>query len=86
MRDQIIGKVVDLVCVLSGSKEDILPTTRIIEDGYIDSLSVFNVITNLEKIFGIRINPMDATINDFQTPESIASLVEVMLDKDKVVD
>ena len=73
--NEIIQKIIDVIHVVSGKDQEILPETEIINNHYIDSLSVFNVIVNLEKVFSIRINPMDATIDDFQSPMSISKLV-----------
>lgn len=84
MEDDILQKVIEVVHVVSGKNQEILPTTQIINDNFIDSLSVFNVILNLEKVFGVRINPMDATIDDFETPESIARLVSTVKNKENI--
>jgi len=72
--------IIEILSVISSSPSSasISADTPIIESGYIDSFSVFQVIAELENHFGISIGVMDATINDFSTPAAIYELVDRM--------
>jgi len=78
---EMLDKIIDIISSFSPSGEPIQANTQIIKDGVIDSLSVFNIIVNLEKAFNISIGFMDATIDDFHTPDSIAELITKVMKK-----
>ncbi|WP_157698216.1 acyl carrier protein [Legionella clemsonensis] len=71
--------IIEIVSSLSPSGSHIAPYTEIIQQGFIDSLSVFNIIVNIERTFNVSIGIMDATIEDFQTPQSIAQLIKKLV-------
>lgn len=68
--------IITAVSRLAGRPDEIKEDTALIEGGYIDSLQVFHVIAELERLFQVRIGAMDATIADFRTPKDILDLVE----------
>ena len=49
--------------------------TLIIEDGVIDSLSVINLIMEIEREFSMKMGIMDVTIDDFQSPSKIQEAI-----------
>jgi acyl carrier protein len=71
-----ISVIIDIVSSISRISDEIQAETKIIEDGYIDSLNVFHIIAELETKFNISIGVMDATVEDFTSPHNILALVE----------
>ncbi|HCU5991980.1 TPA: acyl carrier protein [Legionella pneumophila] len=78
---QLLEGIIEIISSLCPSGSQISPQTEIIEQGFIDSLSVFNIIVNIERAFNVSIGIMDATIEDFQTPASIAQLVKRIIQR-----
>jgi len=76
--DPILGKVIDIIRPIARTRTDIQADTAIIQDGIIDSLSVINIIMEIERAFNLQIGAMDVTIDDFQTPEKIAQIIRRM--------
>jgi len=50
--------------------------TSLIRSGLIDSLTLFKLITFIQKRFGIKIDPHEITLENFATTQAIAMLVE----------
>ncbi len=46
-----------------------------LDEGLLDSFDVINIVTSLEETFNIRIDGLDITPENFETIESIESLV-----------
>lgn len=64
--------------VLHGSAR--VPITRdlhLIDAEIIDSLAIFALVEHLEQRYGFTVQPEDIVIGNFETLESIASLVEL---------
>jgi len=76
MADEYIQQIIDIIRPIAKSRDPIEAHTRIIEDGIIDSLSVINLIMEIERAFEIKIGIMDVTINDFETPAKIAEIID----------
>lgn len=76
MADEYMEGVLEVLKSISTAPGKIASGTKVIEDGYIDSMSVFHIIADIEVRFGIVIGVMDATVEDFATPESIVSLIQ----------
>ena len=70
-----INRIIKLIMPMVRGNHTVEPGTMIIEDGVIDSLSVINLIMEIEREFGMRIKPMDVTIDDFQSPERIEAAI-----------
>ena len=51
-------------------------TEQLIQNGYLSSLAVVELVVFLEERFGIEIDPDDVTEEHFATLQSIAGLVE----------
>ncbi len=73
--NQHIDRIVALIKPMSRSKIEIKADTMIIEDGVIDSLSVINLIMEIEREFSMKMGIMDVTIDDFQTPGKIQEAI-----------
>lgn len=71
-----ISIILDIVSNISRLSDEIQVDTKIIEDGYIDSLNVFHIIAELEAKFSVAIGVMDATVEDFSSPQNILALLE----------
>lgn len=73
--NQHIERIVALIKPMSRGNVTIEADTMIIEDGVIDSLSVINLIMEIEREFSMRMGIMDVTIDDFQTPAKIQAAI-----------
>ena len=73
--NQFIERIVALIKPMSRSNAPIVADTMIIEDGIIDSLSVINLIMEIEREFSMKMGIMDVTIDDFQTPAKIQDAI-----------
>lgn len=71
-----INIIKEIISSISSKNSTIKADTKILEDGLIDSLSVFHIIAELEAKFGVSIGVMDATVEDFASPKDILTLVE----------
>jgi acyl carrier protein len=54
---------------------DLTPTTYLISSGYVDSFEIVDCIFALEKAFDITIPFDDLELEDFDTVQSVASIV-----------
>lgn len=52
------------------------PETSLIETGLIDSLSLFKLILFVEETFMIQIQPEDITVENFETLNTLNTLVQ----------
>ncbi len=50
-------------------------TDSLLEAGVIDSLRMLDIITHLEKMYGIQVDDMDMTPENFDSIEAIAAYV-----------
>lgn len=67
--------VINVLCgVNSQIKENLL--VDLLEEGYIDSFEIVNIVMELESIFDIEIEPEDITPENFSNINSIVSLIE----------
>jgi len=73
--NQYIERIVALIKPMSRGNVTIEADTMIIEDGVIDSLSVINLIMEIEREFSMKMGIMDVTIDDFQTPAKIQDAI-----------
>lgn len=74
-KNQNIERIVALIKPMSRGNVTIEPNTMIIEDGVIDSLSVINLIMEIEREFSMKMGIMDVTIDDFQSPAKIEEAI-----------
>jgi len=78
MRDEIIRIIVDVTdddTILNDSNIDL------IDNDILDSLAFINLITTLEKIYNIEIEPTEVPYETWTTVDNILSLVEVLIKK-----
>lgn len=57
-------------------REKVHSGSHLVEDGILDSLSIISLVTWLETEYSVRIEESDFSGNNFDTPTTIASLVE----------
>jgi acyl carrier protein len=56
---------------------DLASDESLIQGGIVDSLGIFLLIGFLEERFGIKVEPQDVVIENFETVGAIANLVEL---------
>lgn len=76
-----IARVIKLIEPMAQGKFNIEADTMIIEDNVIDSLSVINLIMEIEREFKMRMGIMDVTIDDFQSPLKIQQAIDRLQNK-----
>lgn len=54
-------------------------TTNLLEQEIIDSLGIFTLISFIEDRFGVRVAPEEVNLENFETLDAIASLVDQKL-------
>ncbi len=69
--NEISGLIAEKLLVEAGAPEDDL-----LASGLLDSLSLIQLLTNLEEHFGIRVPLEDLQIDDIRTINSLARLVD----------
>lgn len=72
--EKVIGILKDNIEELEGI--NVQKDTALITSGYVDSFDIINVISILEEAFGINISLDDVDLEQFNTVESICSLIE----------
>jgi acyl carrier protein len=55
------------------------PGIDLVQEGIVDSLCVMNLITELEKVFGIDFDPYDVMPENFSSGETLWKLVQKYL-------
>ncbi len=79
MGEQIVEeKIIQLLKENIEELEDVelTPDTELIAGGYMESFEVIELITDLEKLFHIDISLDEIRLEEFNTPASIAGIVE----------
>ena len=61
--------------VKSAPREDLTADYRLIDNGVLDSLAMFEVIAFIEGSYGIEVEDADLSAENFETTRSIAALV-----------
>lgn len=59
--------------------EDLTTDIELVSTGILDSISVINVVAHLEKFYSIKIEAHEASVDNMNTIESMASLVSSKL-------
>lgn len=57
------------------NKENLNMDSKIFSEGMLDSLSSLQLIMHLESLFDIAVSPLDVSIDDIDTINSMAALV-----------
>ncbi|MBN2327999.1 MAG: GNAT family N-acetyltransferase [Candidatus Omnitrophica bacterium] len=76
VQNRVESLVADFVRDLSGMNVSIDRHESLINSGLIDSLSIVSLVQTLQEAFDIEIAPFELTIENFDTPERIASFVK----------
>ena len=56
--------------------DDVTPDLELLEEGYLDSPAIVELVLALEQTFGITLDEEFITPENFASPQSIADLVE----------
>lgn len=78
---EVVKKVQEIVkenTGFSGDEKDI----DLVETGYIQSLSMINIVMGIEAEYGIEVEAADLVRNNFRTVDSIADLVMKYIGKE----
>lgn len=75
MMGEINKKILDII-KNSNEKVRIGIEDNLLDKGYIDSFDIVNIVSELEEIFDIEINPEDIIPENFQTINCISRLVK----------
>ena len=78
MRDQIIEILEDI-----NPDADYETCTTLIDDRYLDSLSMVSLVAELEDTFDITIPAVEVTANNFNSVDAITKLVERLGEEDE---
>lgn len=78
MRDQIIEILEDI-----NPDADYETCTTLIDDRYLDSLSMVSLVAELEDTFDITIPAVEVTANNFNSVDAITNLVERLVEEDE---
>ncbi|MBQ6524836.1 MAG: acyl carrier protein [Atopobiaceae bacterium] len=78
MRDQIIEILEDI-----NPDADYETCTTLIDDRYLDSLSMVSLVAELEDTFDITIPAVEVTANNFNSVDAITKLVERLVEEDE---
>ena len=78
MRDQIIEILEDI-----NPDADYETCTTLIDDRYLESLSMVSLVAELEDTFDITIPAVEVTANNFNSVDAITKLVERLVEEDE---
>lgn len=77
MKEQIVEILVDL-----NPDVDYETCTTLIDDRYLDSLSMVSLIADLEEAFDVEIPAVEIVAANFNSADAIAQLVERLAEED----
>lgn len=55
---------------------EVTADTRLIEDSVIDSMGIMELLAFIDSVFGVEFDMDDLTIENFETIQSVADLIE----------
>lgn len=70
------SKIVSIIQKLSGKKTTPQPDESLFDSGYLDSFALADMVTEIEKEFGVKIPDSDLTPRTFDTVERIQNYLE----------
>ena len=77
MADDIRPAIIEYIneeFVIDGTDVDIA-TANLLEEEIIDSLGIFTLVSFIEDSFGVSVEPEEVNLDNFETVEAIAALV-----------
>ena len=78
MEDNIRPAIIEYITdefVLDDTDVDIA-TANLLEEEIIDSLGIFTLVSFIEDKFGVSVEPEEVNLDNFETVEAVAKLVE----------
>ena len=78
MADDITPAVVEFITsefVPDGTDVDIA-TANLLEEEIVDSLGIFTLVSFIEDTFGVTVEPEEVNLDNFETVDSVVSLVK----------
>lgn len=73
--EQIIREYIAQQFLFDDPQAAIEDEQNLIEDGIIDSLGIFTLIAFIEQQFGIKVQPEDVVLDNFQSVNTIKQLI-----------
>lgn len=71
-----MNRTAEIAQIISGQlDQDISNSNNLLSSGVIDSISLVGIIVELEKKYGITIDPLEISISNFDSLECIATLI-----------
>lgn len=55
---------------------DFTSTIDLVDDGVLDSIDIVSIITEIESVFGIEINPDEIDPDNFQSASAMLKMIE----------
>ena len=74
-RKQIALQLTDYLKTLT-AEDNLTPATKLIDEGLVDSLTMMDLVSHIESEFQFRLGVEEFTPGNFESAESIATLVE----------
>ena len=81
MADDIRPAIIEYIneeFVIDGTDVDIA-TANLLEEEIIDSLGIFTLVSFIEDRFGVSVDPEEVNLDNFETVDAVASLVQSKL-------
>ena len=69
-------KIIKILKEINPDVEDYASETNLVEDGYLDSLAIVQIVTALEEKYDIDIDPEDIIPENFSSVNKIILLVQ----------
>lgn len=76
IQTRVLAVVSETIESSTGNEVELTAETALIDEGYLDSLTVLQLFVNLQEAFEIELDMDDVTEEAFGTPKSIADLIE----------
>ena len=76
LESQVTEVVAETIAESSGREIDLTPTTELLSSGFLDSLTLLQLLVELQERFEVELDVDDLTETAFETPKAIAALIE----------
>lgn len=77
--EQVIGEHIRKEFMFDKDGAPLANDTPLIQDGIIDSLGIFMLISFIEDHYGIKVQPEDVVLDNFESIDAITALVNLRL-------